>query len=259
MPDIPPPPAPDTALLLLLAAACLVGGLILLLAGRRWGRVVLALALAGAGALLGPTIGRAAGWVQTGLVAFGAAVVCGLLGFVLARILWAAMLAGVAMILTVFLIALVAAPQIEQPPQLPETQPSDFAGWVEAVHEYTGQWAEAFWKKNTAIISILGLAAVVVPIALCVFLPEPLAILTSSVLGAIGTVTGVFLALWAYRPGLAGVWIEKYPVPLGLIGGLTLAGLGVQTISAIREHRRKKREAEPPPPPGSVPPQTKGS
>ncbi|MCY2929674.1 MAG: hypothetical protein NTV86_09315 [Planctomycetota bacterium] len=244
--DIAAPPAPEMGGVISWACAlgALAAGAGLILWGRRLHRYVLALAMAGVGALVAGSI---AGWlkdIDATVVLVGTIAAFLVAGLLIAKAAWA--FAFAALVCGPLLLVLAGA---YQPPDgAPAHRPDDasFPAWARAAgHTVSDFTARATWARSDAywtfpppanipwtsaawkIQLLVALAALAVFVG-ALFLGQWPPLLTCALLGACCFLGGLAMALGRFWPGLW-PWAWDHPLVMALAtAALTAAGVMLQ-------------------------------
>ena len=249
---IAPPPMPPAGILLGAGVAGLVLGVVLLLLGRRWSKLIMCLAFAGAAGGCMPLLVTGLSGTNTLIAAVVAALFAGTAGFVFSRCAWSLLLGVLLSSAALVAFATVYASGLEVRPAWPGNPGADFPGWVAALGQYTSAWTSALWQYNALAVALSVLAPLGIGVALGVFYPQAMLVFTTSLTGAILAVSGAGAAAWAARPESAGAWIQQIHVPGVVAGALLLVGLVLQT-------RKLMKKGKPAPAPGKGDPEAKPS
>lgn len=232
--QIPSPPTPSTALLLSAGVMCLFVGLVLALWGRSRGRIMLALLLAAGGAACGPLIVR---WLPFGAVwpvSVAAAAFAGVLGFLLAKMVWAILLGAGGAIAALVVLAALTAGSLGEKPVWEYEQAEHWWGWCAHTADYMLSWLPALWQHSPAAVAGCAAVPAVIGVALGMFFPQAMVILASSLLGATKMVAGAMLLVWAMRDEWAAAWAQNLYLPAAVGAVAAVLGGIVQTQAHVR-------------------------
>lgn len=240
--QIPPPPTPANSLLLLAGAMCLVFAAVALLWGRSKGRILMGLVVAAVGAASSPLIARLLGLGTLWPVTLSAAVTGGIMGFLLARLLWAAALGLAVSVAALYAYAALNIDAVEPP-----AWHGVDAGWPEwsaGVGQYLLEWLAVLWQHSPAYLAACAGAPVVAAAVLGMLLPRVMTAVASSIFGAAGAVAGAGLLVWALRDDWAAAWAYRIHLPAGAVGVLAMGGLVYQTRAHFKARGAGKAEPE---------------
>jgi hypothetical protein len=257
MTAIPTPPMPqfppDVAPLIIYGscAAAAVVALVLLLWGRTLGRVVLALAAAGVGVLMGAPV---AGLLDAPKMVMPCQVALGLtscaLALVLARVVWALVAAGIFEALATALIIWHYLGTMEKgAPDFKLPAGADAVAWLAALGKFSLDGFEAVREANFGTLMIITVPAGLLPLLISLIRPKGAAIFSSALLGGVLMTAALWLAAIQIRPSL---WPEdwwRFLIPAGVAAVLAVIGWVYQThghLAALREAAKKREEASPP-------------
>jgi hypothetical protein len=243
--DIPSPPAVPTQYLLAGGAAAVVLGLGLVLAGRWLGRLVVALAAAGAAVASVPLFIDLLPYREYVPVAIGAAVVGLILGLLLSRVAWAAMLgATVGLVALWAMIERNAGAATSRPAEWANYDVSTFGNWLWAVTDYHFRWFVSLWPQYNVTLALWVLLPSLAFMVAALVLPAGAMILMSSLLGAAAVAGGVLAMLSVMRPEwLAACWAH-FSTVLTAAGALALVGLIAQVWAEVAAHAREEEKEE---------------
>jgi len=244
---IPLPPAPSPYLLAVLAGLCILGGAVLLLWGRSNGRVLLTFIAAGVGAACAQPIVHHTAYKNVWVVGLAGALTAGLVVFVLARLIWAALLGALLAAASLAVTGWVSPGAVAVPPAWADSPTAYFSTWCLSLVGYGGRWLRCMGQESALALMLAGGVPALIGIGLGLFWPEAMLILVTSLLGAAALVTGVALGVWAGAPQWLVGWGTHMYIPAAAAGLLALIGLAVQTRAALRlaaEARRKKSGKE---------------
>ena len=227
-----------------LGCLCLMLGLLLALAGRRVGRVIAALAAAAAGAAAAPLVVQLVHFRGIWIVALAGVVTAGLFGFLLTRLLWAALL-GLALGVAVLVFwAGFPGPTTQPTGADRQVQVKDLSGWFGLAGAWVGDWAKALWLRRPVLV----VAALLLPVAFCVglelFFPRSVLIFITAVVGAALAVGGAGLVAEAIRTGLLRAWAGRPAILAGLAGAVAVLGVSWQVRGQWRDARRRREAKE---------------
>lgn len=229
------------------AAAGLIG-LVMLLWGRVLHRALLVLIAAGiglaAGGVYGPRIG-----LDVFVARLVAAISFGILGLVLARLVWA-LLAGLHVAALVAGLMMVFYLQVQLPTSRPASE-QEFAAWQAA----TKQAIEAALQEGGPVVAVAAVLAGLVVAVTGFLLPAATRIVMTALLGAqLLAAAGVWAALlWAPQWAAEIEAEENRPIVLGAVGGVLAVGLLFQTVGEIRARRARREQPAPAEPAGRKP------
>ncbi|MFB3892469.1 MAG: hypothetical protein ACE15C_10660 [Phycisphaerae bacterium] len=254
IPTPPMPQMPQEVSGFILYGACAgaaVVALVLLLWGRTLGRVVLALAAAGAGVMLGgPLAVLLKAPPMVGQVALG--ITACALGLVLARPIWALFAAGLFESLALALIVshYLGVYEAKNVPEfkLPEDV-NTFVAWLAAFGTFSLEAFDKVREANLGTLMIITVPAGLLPLLIALMRPKTAAIFSSSILGGVLMTAALWLAAINVRPSL---WPEdwwRFLIPTGVAVVLAIIGWVYQghgELAAQREAAKKREEATPP-------------
>lgn len=240
--SIPPPPlALDSAQAAAWGAGGLVVGVLLLLWGRKLHRVFLGLGAGAAGAsFAGEWATQLSGldWRLAYAIAAGTA---GILGVVMARIVWpvlaGALFAGAAGV------TVLACFQPSLPADLKAaTAPAggDLVAWSAAAYVCASAAVQAVWRDHMAVLLGAMCPAGLVPLVIGLFRPRLATIFMTALVGSLSMICGPLVAAQRFWPELwASAWANPH-VPAIVAGVMLLIGLLFQYRLAIAADRAKK-------------------
>jgi len=241
---IPSPPHPQWADLVAVGAAgaCLVVGMVALLAGWKIARVL----VCGLGVVAGLLL---AAYFELDLTfRLVAAVVAGLLGLVLDRLVWALLMGAVCggVAAGVLLDRAWGAMSSEGRPVF-QAWDAGLGGWFGGVGGFAMDGLAALYGGQAVLLLVVVGPAVVLPVVLGLLRPRLARIVMTSLSAGAAVACGPIIAATQFVPGCWDRVLALWYVPAGLAAMLAVAGLAIQYRSAIRSDRSKQeREAEPP-------------
>ena len=213
--------------------AVAVVGVAMLLWGRLLHRGLLVLLAAGAGLVLGGHYGRQIG-LNVLLGQLAGAISLGLLGLVLARLVWAVM-AGVHV--AAVAAGLVAALYLGVQLAPVATQPAMGGDLVAHGRAAVEHLAAALTKDDLVTLNVAMISAGVAGLIVAFLLPRAAVVVMTSLLGAglLSVPLAVATRLWV--PPL-----DRRDVALGITGGLLVVGVLFQVAGAMRGRRKGQEE-----------------
>ncbi len=248
--NIPPPPPlqlPSTTAWGLAGLLVILGALLLL-----WGRVLsrpfLSALGAAAGTLLAGALAR-----QFGLPVVAADVVAilglAILGAVAARILWA--LAGGAffglLALGVLMSRTLESLPATSQPAFDEKAAADIQGWLLACKQFFSDGAGTLWANNSATVLWTICLGGGVPLVVLLLLPRLGKIFMTALIGAVGIVGGLMLAVSRLDGSAWPATWSGYVLQAGGCGVLLIFSLVFQycgDVAAQKAEKEKKAKAE---------------
>lgn len=247
--QIPPPPLPGGATLMLIGAVAVLVGIVLLMWGRVIWRVVSCLTGVGAGVLLGQMVARQMNVPPIAPLAIAVVVLAGV-GLVLARLYWAAVLAGV-LTLGALLGVLHFGGAIQGSDVPTGFQPAvtmTLQEWGVQTAKTTGQWLQWMYHNRLGPMSIAASLTAVLGLVMGLVRPIFTRIFTTSLLGCGACVLGACLVIGGLKSGFdfgSGVrpWILT-----GIGGVLCVIGLVYQYLAELRSEKKDDQDKEAAPP-----------
>ncbi len=246
--DIPHPPLPQLSdpVAFAVAGGCLAVGVLILLWGRHLGRAYLCLAGVVMGLMLaGPIAQRFE--LNLTLVRVAGAVVLALVGLILARLIWAALVAVLFAVPAEYIaLARCFAEVAEDKRVLFGPADATFTGWMIELCKFFPGGFWWLWQNNLGILMAVVCPAILFPFVIALIRDRLGRILMTSLLGGTMIVLAPVLAASQLRPSIwGGAWTHWY-APLGPAAVLMVVGLVLQYRRAIRDDKMNKdREAEP--------------
>jgi hypothetical protein len=241
------PPAPPLegdwiAPLTVAAAGCVVVSILLLIWGRVLGRWLLAAAAAAAGALCGPLL--AAEMSTPALpTRIALAAVAAVLAAVLARAVWAVWISGLASAAAGVTLLSAYTRGAATGPIFPAGA-SSLEGYLRDWGVYLEEVAVFLWDQDRWVVLAVFAAAVLVPLAICLWRARLGVILATALLGAIGLIAGGSAGLALAVPGWEGpLWSAR----LYLAVAAAAAAVASLVYQGFAESRSGKEPREAPP------------
>jgi len=248
----PPPPQWYAPVAYGAAGGCLLVGLAILLWGRTYARALMCIAGIAGGLALAAPVSR---WLEVHptVVRVIGMVTLGLVGLVLARLIWA-LLAGALFGFAAECI-LLGRMSPDQRPTFEAWSGGSLAGWAGGLGEFSLDTFVALWNDSEVMVLVVVGCAFVVPLILALLRDRLARIFMTSLLGAAAAVLGPILAAAQLSESLwGGIWTHWY-VPAAVAAALMVFGFIHQYRGAMRADRsRDDREAEPPDTAGAEPP-----
>jgi len=236
---IPPAPAPAHVELLVAGGILLLAGAALLLTGRSIGRIILALAAAGAAAGCAPLIAGAIHFDQVLGVGILAAVAAGAVAFFLSRVLWALLLAGAVGLAAMLLVSYRAG---AAPPDWVLSSPAvNFSSWVAGLLQYLLVWAAMLWQNHQLTVILWAAVPTAALLLGAMVYPQGGLILGSAAYGAASLIAGAASLLWALRPEWLPGWLGHAKIVGIVAAALALVGLILQSAMEIKLARAKAK------------------
>ena len=240
--DIPSPPAMPTQYVLAAGAVAVVLGLGLVLAGRRLARLFIALVGAAAAVASVPLYIDLLPYHEYVPVAIGSAVAGLIVGLLLSRLVWAALLGTtVGMTALWAMIQRNAATATSRPAEWASYDLTTFAKWLGAVADYHFRWFVSLWPQYNVTLALWVLLPALAFLVAGLVLPSGAIILMSSLLGAAAVVGG---AMALMKPEWQSACREHFSTVLAAAGALALVGLIVQVCGEIAAHAREAEKEE---------------
>ncbi len=238
-----PPPELDTVVLLGAGAVCVIFAAAALLWGRTKGRLLMAVLLIGAGAACTPLIVKILPLKTTWVIALCAGFTGGVIGFALARVLWAVALGATLAIVAVSIFAVVNAGAVANTPAW-RGETGDIQLWASGAWRYVRDWMSSLWGLNQLAVAACAAGPIVLAVVGWALLPRATVIVASSVLGAVALVGGAALFVWAGSAEWAARWIQQFQLTGAAAGVFALGGVIVQTRGHIKDRPRESEEGE---------------
>jgi hypothetical protein len=242
---IPAPPLPATSALWGAGLGAILIGLVLLLSGRKSGKVILALALAGVAAACGPLVAQHISYQNVIVVSVVSAALGGLVCYFLAPVLWTLILGAALGVAGLVTFALLNDGGAAQPAAWPDRPAGDLAAWTLCLGEYLLSWLNGLWGYNPLAVALVVGAPVGIGLAVGAFYPQAMYVLVTSLLGGLLAVAGAGACAWGTRPEWAAQWTANLHLPAAAAGGLALFGLILQGRTVMQERAKKKPKKEP--------------
>lgn len=223
------PPSPDALVLTAGGSAGVVLGMTLALLGRSIWRLIPAALAAGCAAW--------GGWalaphlpLHPGIVIAAFAVPALIIAAVLAKWLWAALMALSLSAGSLLGLMLFRPPGVDEGPT-PTAPAAAIDQWAATSAGQLWQWLGWMFDKQPAVVLTSGVGAAMVGLAIGLLQPKAVRIIGSAALGALLAVGGLCWAIWSFRPAFDPTAGDTGWVLLGAWGAITLLGLIVQTRS----------------------------
>lgn len=243
--DIPSPPALPREYILAAGAVAAVLGLGLVLAGRWLARIFVALAAAAGAVAAVPLFIDLLPYHEYLPVAIGSAIVGLIVGLLLSRLVWAALLATTVGLTTLWaMIQRNAATATSRPAEWASYDLTTFPKWLSAVTDYHVRWFISLWPQYNVTLALWVLLPSLAFLVAGLVLPSGAMILMSSLLGAAAVTGGVLALLSVLKPEWQGACWEHLSTVVMAAGALALVGLIVQICGQIAAHAREAEKEE---------------
>ncbi len=221
-------------------------GAILLLWGGKLSRLLTAIISAGFGLGMAEEI-VARSNMNPLTVRIGVACGCAIFGFILARFIWAALLASISMTAAAAAVLWHYLPEIEKKTQ-PAYNPAatqNAQQWAEESVKYSQTGGQAVWDSNYTIVLVAVGAAFVVPLIFFLLLPRFGRILATAIIGSLTLTSGLIL-VGATSQGKS-LWPSDWRtwgIVGAVAGGLILLGIILQYIFTCRKAKKHDEQED---------------
>lgn len=213
----------------LIGAGGLVVGAALLLWGSKLSRLITAIAGAGGGlAVAQQVIDRSD--MDPLAVRIGIACGCAIFGFILARLIWAILLATLAAGVAGVIVLWRYLPEVEQKAQPVFKSTINAQQWAAESVQYSQASGEAMLDFNFAALLLVMIPAFMLPLIMFLLLPRLGKILATAIAGGVAIIAGLVLAGSTARESLWPSEWQSWAIVGAIAGGLTLVGIVLQYI-----------------------------
>ncbi len=223
---------------------CAVLGLVLLFWGRRLGPFLMMAGAGVAGYFLGDLAAAPLG-VNPLAARISAAITAALLAYVLNRLIWATLAAGICGLVAMYIILLRMGTDLRRVATegLPANSITNYADTF--INGFMRPLIETLWQQNAPLVVLVGGLAVAIPLVLMLLRPRFLAIVTSSLLGAGLLVSSVLILVTWGMPSSQPVLQQYWYVVGGVKGALFVSGMIVQYRNAGKKPPPEEKPKEP--------------
>ncbi len=253
--QIPTPPLPEieSAYGWLIGAGGVFVGAVLLLWGGKLSRLLTAIIGAGFGLVLAQEI-----IIRSDMdpltIRIGVSCGCAIFGFLLARLIWAGVLASLASAAASLAVLWQYLPEIEKKIQsaYDPAATQNAQKWAEESVRYSQTSGEAVWNSNYAVVLLVISGSFIVPMILFLLLPRFGKILATSIAGGVTLMAGLVLVGVTARG--ESLWPADWRTwgTIGAVtGGVVLLGIILQYIFSRRksEEQEEQKSGQPAPAP----------